>query len=114
SELFDARVLAQSLWVNDGENNGYLDSLEALSAQSGEASILALAAEHLLELEQARKGQLDPARLERTAAAWAAQDPSLVAALEWLGAAAASGDHAREVQARRAIAQRLDPALGAI
>lgn len=112
-EIFEAATLAKVLTAS-ADDAGHLDALENLSALGGEAPMLALAAEHLIELDQARKGQLDPVKLERTAAGWAAQDPSLVAAMEWLAAATASGDHGREVQARRAIAQRLDPALGSV
>jgi lipopolysaccharide biosynthesis regulator YciM len=110
-ELREAATLAKALTAN-ADDAGHLDALESLAALGGEAPMLALAAEHLMELEVARKGQLDPVKLERTAAGWAAQDPSLVAAMEWLAAATASNDHGREVLARRAIAQRLDPALG--
>ncbi len=112
-ELFEAATLAKVLTAG-ADDAGHLDALEQLTALGGEAPMLALAAEHLMELDQARKGQLDPVKLERTAAGWAAQDPSLVAAMEWLAAATASSDHGREVQARRAIAQRLDPALGSV
>jgi len=112
-ELFEAATLAKVLTAGT-ENGEHLDALENLAALGGEAPMLALAAEHLMELEIGRKGQLDPVKLERTAAGWAAQDPSLVAAMEWLAAATASNDHGREVQARRAIAQRLDPALGSV
>lgn len=111
AELREAATLAKALTAS-ADDAGHLDALESLAALGGEAPMLALAAEHLMELEVARKGQLDPAKLERTAAGWAAQDPSLVAAMEWLAAATASSDHGREVLARRAIAQRLDPALG--
>lgn len=112
-ELFEAATLAKVLTAS-ADDAGHLDALENLTSLGGEAPMLALAAEHLMELDLARKGQLDPVKLERTAAGWAAQDPSLVAAMEWLAAATQSSDHGREVQARRAIAQRLDPALGSV
>ncbi len=112
AELRQAAMLAKVLSMNGGDIGGSLDPLREFARQDATTSTLALAAEHLHELEQARSGQLDAVRLERTASAWAAQDPSLVAALEWLAAAWAASDPAREVLARRTIAQRLDPELG--
>lgn len=112
-ELQEAATLARALMLS-AEDGAQSDTLGELARIGGEAAMLASAAEHFMELDLARHGTLDPVRLERTAAGWAAQDPSLVAAIEWLAAATACRDHGREVQARRAMAQRLDPALGSV
>lgn len=113
-ELREAGILAKVLWSPPDDAVNQMEALASLSSMSGVAPTLSQAAEYLLGLDRERAGQAkDAAALEAAASGWAASDNSLVAALEWLGSAVATKDIEREVSARRAVAQRVDPAQGA-
>jgi hypothetical protein len=102
------------LWHAEDGDEEQQEALARLSSMPGSAPMLSQAAEYLLGLERERSGaSRDATALEAAAAGWAASDSSLVAALEWLGSAMATRDIEREVAARRAVAQRLDPEQGA-
>lgn len=96
-----ASALGRVLWPLALEARGPLDrALDVLDDRGGEASAIAAAERFRL----ART--LDQDRMVTTtrAAAWAAADPQLHAALEWIGAAIAAEDRDAEIAARRASA----------
>ena len=105
-----AATLAKALWTApDALPTDRVGALSNLAEISPGASILGRCSLHQMEI--ARIGSepgFDPETLETSAARWAQVDPGLAAALEWLAAAVASNDVEREVDARRAVAARVD------
>ena len=111
SELHGAALLARALWSPNGsQEEARKDALEQLAEHPGSAA-LARAAAYGIELARTANGA--DAKLTDAARSWALVDPSLAPALEWLGAATHSGDVDSEIEARRALAQRLPVSLGA-
>ncbi|HEY0465932.1 MAG TPA: hypothetical protein VGC79_17080, partial [Polyangiaceae bacterium] len=111
SELHGAALLARALWSPNGsEEDERKDALEEIAQNPGSAA-LARAAVYGIELARTANGA-DTTLLE-AARNWAMVDSGLVPALEWLGAATHSGDVESEIEARRALAQRLSAPLGA-
>ncbi len=111
AELHGAALLARSLWSPGGsEEDERASALEKIAEYAGSAS-LARAAIYGIELARTPNGA--DTGLNEAARNWAMVDPSLAPALEWLGAATHSGDVADEIEARKAIAQRLPAPLGA-
>ena len=106
--LRDAGLLARALLASSDDRS---DLLDAVSAFGGEAEAVAAAAAHVAELE---RGEVDVARRLQSAARWAEGDTDVSAALEWLSAALLANDSAAEVEARRAIADRLPAAPAAL
>ncbi len=107
-DLALAATLGRALWLDATERDARLEALEQLGTHSAAAQAICRAAAYQLELEAAREsGNLDPARLERSARRWAEDDTSPAPALEWLGASVALDDPDSEVAARRALAERL-------
>lgn len=100
-DVRDAGLLARALIAPADERQ---DALESVATFGSEAGAVAAAAAHVAELE---RGPVDPARRLETASRWAEADPDLAPALEWLAAAVAAGDTKAEVEARRALADRL-------
>ncbi|MCC6666423.1 MAG: hypothetical protein IT375_21905 [Polyangiaceae bacterium] len=106
--LRDAGLLARVLTAPTDELG---DVLDALSAFGGSAEAVASATAHVAELE---RPAADAARRVETAARWAESEPDIAAALEWLSAALLANDLPAEVEARRAIADRLPSGPGAL
>ncbi len=96
------KTLAQSLHAGHDDDGTLI--FERLAASGGAAAAVARGAAHRALLES---GAADPESIDASAERWAADDASLVAALEWLGAAMATNDVEREVSARRAVGHRL-------
>jgi predicted Zn-dependent protease len=111
SELHGAAVLARALWSPNGSNEDERkEALEQIAEHPGSAS-LARSAVYGIELSRTPNGA--DATLTDAARSWAMVDPGLSPALEWLGAATYSGDVESEIEARRALAERLPGPLGA-
>jgi predicted Zn-dependent protease len=111
SELRNAALLARALWSPNGsEEDERAHALAALAESTGSAS-LARSAIYAIELSRTPNGA--DSSLTEAARNWALVDPGLAPALEWLGAAMHNQDITGEIEARRAIARRLSPALGA-
>lgn len=111
SELQRAAILARSLWSpHNSEEDERGRALERLAENPGTA---ALARGAIYGIELARTPNGADASLVDAARNWAQADGSLAAALEWLGATLHAEDIAGEIEARRALAQRLSPELGA-
>jgi len=111
SELHGAALLARALWSPNGsEEDERKDALELIAQNSGSAA-LARAAVYGIELSRTPNGA--DTTLSDAARNWAMVDPGLAPALEWLGAATHSGDVESEIDARKAVAQRLSTPLGA-
>jgi len=111
SELQRAAVLARSLWSpNNGEEDERARALDRLAEIPGTA---ALARGAIYGIELARTPNGADASLLDAARNWALTDNGLAPALEWLGAALHAEDIPAEVEARRALAARLTPELGA-
>jgi tetratricopeptide (TPR) repeat protein len=108
ADLSTAAVLARALWLDTQERETRLEALEKLGASSDAARSVCRRAAFQLELEAVREsGQMAPTALAQSARRWAEDDPSPAAALEWLGASVAADDPGSEVDARRALAERL-------
>lgn len=101
--------LARSL-LSAGDPAAREFALGALAVKSPEASAIARASSHFGKLFAT--GEKDAQAAEASAAKWADADPSVAAALEWIGQAVGARDPNREVQARRHLAQRLGGAVG--
>ncbi|MEP7051188.1 MAG: hypothetical protein ABJB12_12590 [Pseudomonadota bacterium] len=111
SELHGAATLARALWSPGGsEEEERASALHRLAAQ-GSAAALARGAAYGIELARTPNG--GGRMLAEAARNWALSDPGVAPALEWLGAAIQSGDIEDEIEARRALAERLPPAAGA-
>lgn len=111
SELHGAALLARALWSPNGsEESERASALEQLAEHAGSAP-LARGAAYAIELSRTPNGA--GSALTDSARRWAEVDGSLASALEWLGAALHSGDIESEIDARRALAQRLPGDLGA-
>ncbi|MBI3203586.1 MAG: hypothetical protein HYZ29_18755 [Myxococcales bacterium] len=106
--LRDAALLARVLTASSEDLATVLD---ALSAYGGPAEAVASATAHVSELERAEP---DTARRLETAARFAESEPDVAAALEWLAAAVLANDAPAEVEARRAVAERLPPGPGTL
>ncbi|GMV12520.1 MAG: hypothetical protein AMXMBFR56_07440 [Polyangiaceae bacterium] len=102
-EIRDAGLLARALVAPPDQRQ---DALDGVATFGGAAGAVAAAAAHVAELE---RGPVDTARRLETATRWADADPNVAPALEWLAAAVAAGDTKAEVEARRALADRLPP-----
>lgn len=110
SELHGAALLARALWSPNGsEEDERAHALEGLAESAGSAA-LARSAIYAIELSRTPNGA--DSGLTEAARNWALVDPGLAPALEWLGAATHSADITGEIEARRALARRLPPALG--
>ena len=111
SDLHGAAVLARALWSPSGsEENERKEALEQIAEHAGSAS---LARSAIYGIELARTPNGADTTLADAARNWAKVDAGLAPALEWLGAATHSGDVESEIDARRALAQRLSAPLGA-
>jgi cellulose synthase operon protein C len=111
SELHGAALLARALWSPNGsEEDERAHALESLAESAGSA---ALARSAIYGIELARTPNGADSGLTEAARNWALVDPGLAPALEWLGAAIHNADIPGEIEARRALARRLPPALGA-
>ncbi|MEO7033499.1 MAG: tetratricopeptide repeat protein, partial [Polyangiaceae bacterium] len=111
SELNSAATLARALWSPGGsEEDERAVALHKL-ADHGSAAALARAAAYGIELARTPNGA--DRTLAEAARTWALVDPGLAPALEWLAAATHSGDIEDEIEARRALAERLPPSLAA-
>lgn len=85
-------------------------ALGAIASKSPEAAAIATASMHFGKLADADK-QAGPA--EQSAEKWAAAEPSLASALEWMGQTIAAKNPDREIAARNKLAERLGGATGA-
>ena len=111
SELHGAALLARALWSPNGSEEDERAHALAKIAESAGSAALARSAIYSIELARTPNGA--DSSLTEAARNWALVDGSLAAALEWLGAASHSGDIEGEIEARRALAQRLPGPLGA-
>lgn len=105
-ELLAAADLARAVFV-EATPEERRKALLRLGARGARARALARAAELDLVLEQASGVAPDADAAEAAARGWSDADPRVAPALEWLGAAIAKGDVLAEVEARRALAERL-------
>lgn len=111
SELYSAALLARALWSPNGsEESERAIALDKIAELSGVAA-LARGAAYGIELSQTPGGA--SSTLTDSARRWAEADNAVAPALEWLGAAIHSGDIESEIDARRALAQRLPAPLAA-
>ena len=115
-ELARAGELARALWgLGLDADTTRREALGSLASRGPELARVARMALHRLELGVGSPQTPDPALTMDSAEAWAAADTSAAPALEWLAAAAALRDSKREVDARKALAERIGPpASGAI
>ncbi|MFO0756401.1 MAG: tetratricopeptide repeat protein [Byssovorax sp.] len=109
-DLAVAAALARLLWPSAMEQRDALErALDLLEERGGEAMALSRAERFRL----ARTIDQDRAQTVIRAADWSHADPSLPAALEWLGAALAADDREAEISARRALASHFTGSAGA-
>jgi predicted Zn-dependent protease len=109
-DLAAAASLARLLWPAALEQRDAVDrALEYLEDRGRDASGIARAERFRL----ARTMDQDRAMATSQASSWSAADPSLYAALEWVGAALAAEDREAEVSARRAAASYFEGAARA-
>ncbi|MEO8903058.1 MAG: tetratricopeptide repeat protein [Polyangiaceae bacterium] len=111
SELNSAATLARALWSPGGSEEDERAAALHKLADHGSAAALARGAAYGIELARTPNGA--DRTLAEAARNWALVDPGLAPALEWLGAATHSGDIEDEIEARRALAERLPPSLAA-
>jgi tetratricopeptide (TPR) repeat protein len=113
--LARALGLGRALWMSGASPASDAgtrdDALDALSEEGEDAAAVARGSAHFENLES---GLADAQSLAATAAAWAGHDASLAAALEWLGHATAAKNRDAEIQARRAVAERLPAGRAAL
>lgn len=105
ADLEVAAALGRLLWQPALESRGLVDrALDRLEERGDDAIKIARAERFRL----ARTIDQDRAQSVGAAASWAEADDELYASLEWLGAAIAAEDHDAEINARRAIARKLE------
>jgi predicted TPR repeat methyltransferase len=106
-DLAAAAAIARLAWPAALENRPAVDrALDFLEDRGREATAVARAERFRL----ARTIDQDRGLAVSRASSWAAADPKLYAALEWIGAALAAEDREAEVAARRVAASHLDGA----
>lgn len=112
-EIGRAAELARALWSHAPDGRAVRqNALQALASVAPEIAPLARAAAHQLEIDPPGGPHTpDPGRALGTAERWALADPGVAPALEWLAFASATQEHAQEVAARSALAERLPEPL---
>jgi tetratricopeptide (TPR) repeat protein len=103
-----AAALARLVWTAPGEEGARQAALERLEEMGGPAQRLARAERYQL----ARFVDRDVGVALRAAREWTAVEPSLLACLEWLGAAYAADDRDAEIDAREALARAIGAGTG--
>ncbi len=110
SDVGRAATLARALWTPEhADLSAATAAMDSIAELGGTAAAVARASEHALRLAATPAGSApDATTTLDSAQRWASSDASAPPALEWLASTMALGDAEAEVDARRALAARLD------